>query len=203
MTMTMPRPGGHDSDGGAAAAPQSALVTTLVKESSVTLSAWGLGSPSVTTSPPAIAMGHVHDGSTAQLAAAITAGDVAFPTTTSSSSSSSEQPPALSSSASSHSASLSPSSTPPGEAINSATGEINWDCPCLQGALEPPCGEAFKAAFACFVASTAEPKGMDCGPLFAAMQDCYRSHPEIYNSAADEGDDDGNDGGGHGAAELR
>jgi intermembrane space import and assembly protein 40 len=47
-------------------------------------------------------------------------------------------------------------------AFNPETGEINWDCPCLGGMADGPCGEQFKAAFSCFVHSTEEPKGMDC-----------------------------------------
>lgn len=47
-------------------------------------------------------------------------------------------------------------------AFNPETGEINWDCPCLGGMADGPCGEQFKAAFSCFVYSTEEPKGMDC-----------------------------------------
>lgn len=47
-------------------------------------------------------------------------------------------------------------------AFNPETGEINWDCPCLGGMADGPCGEEFKAAFSCFVYSDAEPKGMDC-----------------------------------------
>ena len=47
-------------------------------------------------------------------------------------------------------------------AFNPETGEINWDCPCLGGMADGPCGEEFKAAFSCFVHSTEEPKGMDC-----------------------------------------
>lgn len=47
-------------------------------------------------------------------------------------------------------------------AFNPETGEINWDCPCLGGMANGPCGEEFKAAFSCFVYSTEEPKGMDC-----------------------------------------
>lgn len=47
-------------------------------------------------------------------------------------------------------------------AFNPETGEINWDCPCLGGMADGPCGEDFKAAFSCFVYSTEEPKGMDC-----------------------------------------
>lgn len=47
-------------------------------------------------------------------------------------------------------------------AFNPETGEINWDCPCLGGMADGPCGEEFKAAFSCFVYSTEEPKGMEC-----------------------------------------
>lgn len=47
-------------------------------------------------------------------------------------------------------------------AFNPETGEINWDCPCLGGMADGPCGEEFKTAFSCFVYSTEEPKGMDC-----------------------------------------
>ena len=47
-------------------------------------------------------------------------------------------------------------------AFNPETGEINWDCPCLGGMANGPCGEDFKAAFSCFVYSKEEPKGMDC-----------------------------------------
>jgi intermembrane space import and assembly protein 40 len=47
-------------------------------------------------------------------------------------------------------------------AFNPETGEINWDCPCLGGMADGPCGEDFKAAFSCFVYSKEEPKGMDC-----------------------------------------
>ncbi|KAG0354128.1 hypothetical protein BC939DRAFT_439341 [Gamsiella multidivaricata] len=72
-------------------------------------------------------------------------------------------------------------------AFNPETGEINWDCPCLGGMAQPPCGDAFKEAFSCFVYSTAEPKGVDCVEKFKAMQDCFRAHPEVY---ADQLDDD-------------
>ena len=68
----------------------------------------------------------------------------------------------------------------PSSAIDEETGEINWDCPCLAGALEPPCGEFFRDAFTCFVASKTEPKGTDCLELFTRMQDCFRAHPDIY-----------------------
>lgn len=47
-------------------------------------------------------------------------------------------------------------------AFNPETGEINWDCPCLGGMADGPCGEEFKTAFSCFVYSNEEPKGMEC-----------------------------------------
>lgn len=77
----------------------------------------------------------------------------------------------------------------PQSAIDEETGEINWDCPCLQAAIAPPCGEAFKAAFSCFVASKTEPKGSDCLGFFSTMQDCYRAHPEIYMKGDEIADD--------------
>lgn len=76
-----------------------------------------------------------------------------------------------------------------GEAIDKETGEINWDCPCLKSALEPPCGDAFKAAFSCFVSSKTEPKGLDCQEAFLEMQRCFQSHPEKYGHAGDNDDE--------------
>lgn len=67
-------------------------------------------------------------------------------------------------------------------AYNPETGEINWDCPCLGGMADGPCGEDFKLAFACFVYSEQEPKGVDCVDKFRNMQDCFRKHPEIYGN---------------------
>ncbi|KAI8083463.1 hypothetical protein BDF21DRAFT_360109 [Thamnidium elegans] len=75
----------------------------------------------------------------------------------------------------------------PASAFNPETGEINWDCPCLGGMAQGPCGEEFKAAFSCFVFSEAEPKGLDCVEKFKGMQDCFRLHPDVYG---DEIDDD-------------
>ncbi|QIX01127.1 hypothetical protein AMS68_006644 [Peltaster fructicola] len=76
-------------------------------------------------------------------------------------------------------------------AFNEETGEINWDCPCLGGMADGPCGEQFKAAFSCFVFSKEEPKGIDCIEHFKTMQNCFREHPDIYGSELD--DDDGAD----------
>src|ERR1041384_6834668 len=65
-------------------------------------------------------------------------------------------------------------------AFNPETGEINWDCPCLGGMAKGSCGEQFKAAFSCFIYSTAEPKGVDCLEQFQKMKDCFRQHPDEY-----------------------
>lgn len=59
-------------------------------------------------------------------------------------------------------------------------GEINWDCPCLKEALEPPCGSFFRSAFDCFYKSKAEPKGSDCEALFEAMRKCFEDNREHY-----------------------
>ena len=66
------------------------------------------------------------------------------------------------------------------EGLIKANGEINWDCPCLQGMAYGPCGEQFKAAFSCFHYSEADPKGADCIPQFRDMQECFVKYPEIY-----------------------
>lgn len=65
-------------------------------------------------------------------------------------------------------------------AYNPETGEINWDCPCLGGMANGPCGEEFKEAFSCFVYSEADPKGIDCVGKFQNMQNCFREYPEYY-----------------------
>lgn len=87
----------------------------------------------------------------------------------------------------------------PEDAYNPETGEINWDCPCIAGMTQPPCGEKFKEAFSCFVYSKSEPKGVDCVEQFREMQSCFQQHPEIYgrdddeDGADDEGDQDKED----------
>ncbi|KAG0270639.1 Oxidoreductase [Linnemannia exigua] len=78
-------------------------------------------------------------------------------------------------------------------AFNPETGEINWDCPCLGGMAQPPCGDAFKEAFSCFVFSTSEPKGYDCVEKFQAMQECFRANPEVYADQLDDDEDEEDD----------
>lgn len=65
-------------------------------------------------------------------------------------------------------------------------GEINWDCPCLQGMGSGPCGEEFKDAFSCFHYSESEPKGSDCLAQFQGMQECFQEHPEVYGALDDD-----------------
>jgi intermembrane space import and assembly protein 40 len=71
-------------------------------------------------------------------------------------------------------------------AFNPETGEINWDCPCLGGMADGPCGPEFKEAFSCFVFSTEEPKGMDCIDKFQNMQQCFQRHPEVYKGELED-----------------
>ncbi|KAF1952313.1 hypothetical protein CC80DRAFT_495386 [Byssothecium circinans] len=75
-------------------------------------------------------------------------------------------------------------------AFNPETGEINWDCPCLGGMADGPCGEEFKAAFSCFVYSTEEPKGMDCIEKFKDMQTCFRKYPDVYGAELESDEED-------------
>ncbi|KAK7398408.1 Oxidoreductase [Neonectria punicea] len=74
-------------------------------------------------------------------------------------------------------------------AFNPETGEINWDCPCLGGMADGPCGEDFKTAFSCFVYSEEDPKGMDCIDKFQGMQECFKKYPEIYGAELADDED--------------
>ncbi|RUS25074.1 hypothetical protein BC938DRAFT_472665, partial [Jimgerdemannia flammicorona] len=84
---------------------------------------------------------------------------------------------------------------PQSAAFNPETGEINWDCPCLGGMANGPCGDAFKAAFSCFVYSTDEPKGVNCIEKFRGMQDCFRLYPDVYGNEIDDDDEEDEDEG--------
>ncbi|KAE9978044.1 hypothetical protein BLS_000916 [Venturia inaequalis] len=75
-------------------------------------------------------------------------------------------------------------------AFNEETGEINWDCPCLGGMADGPCGPDFKEAFSCFVFSKEEPKGVDCIDKFKHMQDCFRAHPDIYGAELEDDEEE-------------
>ncbi|KAJ3089617.1 Oxidoreductase [Quaeritorhiza haematococci] len=99
----------------------------------------------------------------------------------------------LASSTTASSSSSQPAQQSQEDAYNPETGEINWDCPCIAGMTKPPCGETFKAAFSCFVYSTAEPKGLDCIDQFREMQKCFKEHPDVYGEELAGGDDDDDD----------
>ncbi len=68
--------------------------------------------------------------------------------------------------------------TPPGLIL--PNGDINWNCPCLGGMAVGPCGVEFREAFSCFHYSEEEPKGKECLPKFADMQECMKQYPELY-----------------------
>jgi len=70
------------------------------------------------------------------------------------------------------------------------SGEINWDCPCLGGVAQGPCGEQFKAAFSCFHYSESDPKGSECYDQFKTMHECMQQYPEIYSRYNDDDDDE-------------
>ncbi|WDK21014.1 CHCH domain-containing protein [Colletotrichum graminicola] len=73
-------------------------------------------------------------------------------------------------------------------AFNPETGEINWDCPCLGGMADGPCGEEFKAAFSCFVYSKEEPKGMDCIEKFQYVYERTNIQPTGMGANCDVGE---------------
>jgi intermembrane space import and assembly protein 40 len=75
------------------------------------------------------------------------------------------------------------------DVLNSETGEINWDCPCLGDLTKGPCAEPFKAAFSCFVFSNNEPKGHECLEQFRAMQECFSRYPELYAGLTGESEE--------------
>jgi len=52
-----------------------------------------------------------------------------------------------------------------------------------------PCGNEFREAFSCFHYSQEEPKGSECLPAFAVMQQCIGRFPELYPMKDDDEDD--------------
>eukprot|EP00041_Stephanoeca_diplocostata_P004528 m.46619 g.46619 ORF g.46619 m.46619 type:complete len:149 (-) comp15173_c0_seq2:462-908(-) len=67
-------------------------------------------------------------------------------------------------------------------------GEIDWDCPCLNGMASGPCGQEFKDAFSCFVHSEDEPKGSGCMGQFKVMHDCIEANAEYFEEKRNERD---------------
>ncbi|KAJ1965210.1 Oxidoreductase [Dispira parvispora] len=82
----------------------------------------------------------------------------------------------------------------PDRPVDPVTGEINWDCPCMQGYVHGPCGEAFRTAYSCYIEASSEAGVMDqCAEKFVSMQGCFEKFPEFY--ADDKTEDDDNEGG--------
>ncbi|XP_014226625.1 mitochondrial intermembrane space import and assembly protein 40-B-like isoform X1 [Trichogramma pretiosum] len=69
-------------------------------------------------------------------------------------------------------------------------GEINWDCPCLGGVPNGPCGTEFREAFSCFINSTNESKGSECVDAFNAMMGCMGKYPELYSNKSTDMNED-------------
>ncbi|KAA8490820.1 Mitochondrial intermembrane space import and assembly protein 40 [Porphyridium purpureum] len=55
------------------------------------------------------------------------------------------------------------------------------NCPCIAKMKDGPCGDAFVAAYRCFLESETEPRGMDCVDKFQGMQECMLEHPDEYD----------------------
>ena len=55
---------------------------------------------------------------------------------------------------------------------------IDWDCPCLAGVKEGPCGQLFMDALDCHIKSSSPQNG--CIEKFMKMTDCMREHPKEY-----------------------
>lgn len=62
------------------------------------------------------------------------------------------------------------------------------NCPCIAAMKDGSCGDAFIAAYRCFLESDTEPKGMDCMDQFTGMQGCMAEHPDEYNLDDDDED---------------
>eukprot|EP00053_Salpingoeca_punica_P001590 m.34148 g.34148 ORF g.34148 m.34148 type:complete len:135 (+) comp11108_c0_seq1:157-561(+) len=69
-------------------------------------------------------------------------------------------------------------------------GEIDWDCPCLQGMASTVCGEDFKAAFSCFVNSKSEVKGSECIEYFGKLHECMAANVDKYEKPKASSSDD-------------
>ncbi|RKP36796.1 hypothetical protein BJ085DRAFT_12054, partial [Dimargaris cristalligena] len=60
-------------------------------------------------------------------------------------------------------------------------GEINWDCPCMQGYVHGPCGDSFRTAYSCYIEASSSEDALDgCADKFRAMQACFDDYPQFY-----------------------
>lgn len=58
--------------------------------------------------------------------------------------------------------------------------KIDWDCPCLQGVKDGPCGTVIIESMKCFEEAETEQQSMGCAVKFAAMRECMKKYPVEY-----------------------
>ncbi|CAG5074023.1 Similar to chchd4-a: Mitochondrial intermembrane space import and assembly protein 40-A (Xenopus laevis) [Cotesia congregata] len=63
-----------------------------------------------------------------------------------------------------------------------SSGEINWDCPCLDGMASGPCGSEFKESFLCMFNSNTneEQDNLECLTSFKNLFTCMSEYPDFY-----------------------
>ncbi|XP_008552953.1 mitochondrial intermembrane space import and assembly protein 40-B [Microplitis demolitor] len=59
-------------------------------------------------------------------------------------------------------------------------GEINWDCPCLDGMASGPCGSEFKKSFSCMFTSVEGQNNADCLVAIKTLFSCMSKYPDYY-----------------------
>ncbi|XP_074109063.1 mitochondrial intermembrane space import and assembly protein 40-B-like [Cotesia typhae] len=64
----------------------------------------------------------------------------------------------------------------------SSNGEINWDCPCLDGMASGPCGSEFKESFLCMFNNNSdeEQENLECLTSFKNLFACMSEYPDFY-----------------------
>ncbi|KAJ1925687.1 Oxidoreductase [Tieghemiomyces parasiticus] len=84
-----------------------------------------------------------------------------------------------------------PDPSKPDRPVDPVTGEINWDCPCMQGYIHGPCGDTFRTAYSCYIeASSSEDAMEQCTDKFRTMQACFDRHPEFYHEDPKDDEDE-------------
>ncbi|ESP01293.1 hypothetical protein LOTGIDRAFT_99768, partial [Lottia gigantea] len=72
-------------------------------------------------------------------------------------------------------------------------GEINWDCPCMGGFQNGPCGQTFRDSFTCFIQSKVEPKGSDCYEQMREWSQCMKDNAEYYDKLKEKNENNDED----------
>lgn len=55
------------------------------------------------------------------------------------------------------------------------------ECPCVTRLRQGVCGDAFSAAYDCYVRSTEPEKGSECVQYFIALSECARNNPGSFD----------------------